>query len=185
MNKEPTLFWRNWSHFNSTPTLGYIVNYSVMHCTPFARKLLCSNTSFPIVILPAPENVFLYKIKKKWKCIPKNNVEFSYNLCVYFTGTNVCHPKIDECICRKSHLLWKNEHAWIHFIVRTFCSITFSIKKTKQKNNTTIANNVLSISPYSDIIAYNCCPSVYLRGCVTAACWPVDCLWDSSCDADS
>lgn len=72
-----------------------------------------------------------------------------------------------------------NEHAWIHVIVWTFCSITFSTKKI------TLATNVFRVSPYSDIIAYIYCPSVYLRDSVTAACWPVDCLWDSSRDADS
>lgn len=44
---------------------------------------------------------------------------------------------------------------------------------------------VFSISSYSDIILDPCCPSVYLRVSVTAACSPVDCLWDGRRDADT
>lgn len=41
-----------------------------------------------------------------------------------------------------------------------------------------------TLHPSSDILAFPCCPGVKLRLSVPAACWPVDCLWDSSCDAD-
>lgn len=154
----------------------HTISYQVDYPRP-AALLLCTTlwimqkptspcqTPAHLMMLPAFENV-LYKRKKKRTSYKHVHFEI-----------NVHHPVWSRCI--NSRLVWMNEHAWVHFMVRTFCSITVSTKKT------ILATSVISISPYSDIIAYICCPSVYLRVSVTAACWPVDCLWDSRRDADS
>lgn len=126
----------------------------------------------PTATLTAPENVF-YTIKEKKKTFLKNTFHI------------ISHSQLEQsAFGEKTHtFFWTN--AWLHHHRENFfCSNTFKHQKKKKRKDVSLSTNVLRISPYSDIIAYICCPSVYLRVSVTAACWPVDCLWDGSRDAD-
>lgn len=126
----------------------------------------------PTATLTAPENVF-YTTKGKKKTFLKKHISYNQS---FSTGTSAFGEKTHT-------FFWTN--AWLHHHRENFfCSNTFKHQKKKKRKDVSLSSNVLRISPYSDIIAYICCPSVYLRVSVTAACWPVDCLWDGSRDAD-
>lgn len=123
---------------------------------------------------PSTWECFFYTGEKK-KTVPNNNFHI---INVFTLGQMYVIPNKTSAFAGKKITPPVSEWTCLNTRHWTFCSITFSTRKT-------FATNVLRISPYSDIIAYICCPSVYLRVSVSAACWPVDCLWDSSRDADS
>lgn len=103
-------------------------------CT-LSSKLFGSDASVPTVILAAPENVFMYK-----QISPENVFHiiavFAFGQTSLQTIKITFERSLNTCHCENLR------------------SITFS------PENTTHASNVLCIS---DIIAYICCPSVYLR----------------------